>query len=101
MRLNLHLFVFSFILLCFSPFVFFFSLAIILHGKQERCQEPTPEVPRVEETHKSHTKDLFTSLLEMGLENDQLVSQVGLTKVNVSINKTNEREEKGLEPRCS
>ena len=52
-------------------------------------------MPRVEEKHKSLTKGFISMLLEMGHENDQLVSLVAHTKVNVKMNATNEIGKQG------
>ena len=44
---------------------------------------------------KKRHKGLFTTLLEMREENDQLLSKHALTKVKVNIDTTNERGRKG------
>ena len=44
----------------FEPHPLRFSAYCKPEGKLDRCRELTPDVPRVEETHKSHTKGSFT-----------------------------------------
>ena len=55
-------------------------------GKLDRCPELITDVPRIEETHNSHTKVFFIP---------PYLSLVALTTVNVNINTTNERGTQG------
>ena len=69
-----------------------------LDSELNTCPELNPDVPRVEEKHKSHTKVYGLHLARDGIrECDQGCGELSWTtaKVNVNINTTNERERKG------
>ena len=52
--------------------------------KVEGCPELNHDLPRIGETQITH-KRVYSTLLEMRTKNDQQVSLVALTKVNVNI----------------
>ena len=67
-----------------------------LKCKLERRPELTPDVPRVDETHKSHTMCLFTPpWLDGRRECDQSCCELSWTQVDAKINTTNERGKRG------
>ena len=65
----------------------------------ERCPELTPNVPTVEETHKSQSWFIHTTLLDMGEENDDSRYELRWTTTNLGKCKHKQNNERGKQGR--